>query len=311
MPNWGELQEELIEIRAEIQTAGAEEDVAPADILRRKYIAQLSKRTERATILYYSGYQQVPQASPLALSVTPADMNGFMLACSGLEARELDLFLHSPGGDPDAVEQICSYLRTRFDHVRAVVPLNAMSAATMMALSADEVLMGAHSQLGPIDPQMTIGMPEGPRTYSAQAIKDQFALAVEDCRDPEKLNAWIPILRSYAPGLLAACDHAAGRAKNIVAAALREYMFKDEPNADDKAAAAAEWFGDAAKFLSHGHPVRRGAARDQGIVVTDLEDDAGLQDAVLSVHHATLITLANWGLAKLIENDQGQMWSLA
>jgi hypothetical protein len=29
------------------------------------------------------------------------------------------------------------------------------------------------------------------------------------------------------------------------------------------------------------------------------------------VHHATIITLANWGLAKLVENNNGQLWSLA
>ncbi len=310
MPNWGELQEELAGIQEQVAAQGIA-DVAPADLLRRKYLGLLSQQTERATILYYSGFQQNPGAAPIALSVTPADMNGFMLTCSGLEGPALDLFLHSPGGDPDAVEQICCYLRTRFDHIRAVVPLNAMSAATMMALSADEILMGAHSQLGPIDPQMTIGMPEGPRTYSAQAIKDQFALAIEDCKDPAKLNAWIPILRSFAPGLLAACDHASERARNIVADALREYMFKGEASAEEKAHAAAEWFGDAARFLSHGHPVRREAAREQGIVIKDLEDQPELQDAVLSVHHATIITLANWGLAKLVENNNGQLWSLA
>lgn len=237
-------------------------------------------------------------------------MTGFMETCSNVTERNLDLFLHSPGGNPDAVEQICEYLRTRFDHIRAIVPLNAMSAATMIALSADEIMMGAHSQLGPIDPQLTVLMPEGPRTSSAQAIKDQFTLAVEQCQDPKNINAWMPILRSYAPGLLAACDHAAQRAKEIVVKALRDHMFAGAKDADQRAKDAAEWFGNAEEFLSHGRPVRREAARDQGLRVTDLEADDDLQDAVLSVHHATLITMANWPISKLIENHTGRLWCI-
>ena len=310
MPTWGELQQELIEIRQRWAEGGDRGAESPADELRRKYLALLSERTERATILYYSGFQQHPQAPPNALAVSPADMTGFMEAVSNLEQRRLDLFLHSPGGNPDAVEQICEYLRTRFDHIRAIVPLTAMSAATMIALSADEIVMGAHSQLGPIDPQLTVPMPEGPRTSSAQAIKDQFALAVEQCQDPKNINAWMPILRSYAPGLLSACDHAAQRAKEIVTTALRDHMFAGTEDAERRAEQVAEWFGNAEEFLSHGRPVRRDAAREQGLEVTDLEADDDLQDAVLSVHHATLITMANWPISKLIENHTGLLWCI-
>jgi hypothetical protein len=312
MPTWGDLEKELVALREEMAAAGQlDGTVTPVDVLRRKYLKRLSEKTGRVTILYYSGFQQQPGAPANAISVTPADMTGFMETCANLDGnRDLDLFLHSPGGDPDAVEQICEYLRTRFDHIRAVVPLNAMSAATMIALGADEILMGAHSQLGPIDPQLTVVMPEGPRTYSAQAIKDQFALAVEQCKDPNTINAWLPILRSYAPGLLAACDHAAERAKKIVADALRDHMFASESNPQEKATEAADWFGDAEEFLSHGRPVRRELAREHGIVIKDLEDDDDLQDAVLSVHHATLLTMGNLPVLKLIENHQERLWCI-
>ncbi|HTW42397.1 MAG TPA: hypothetical protein VMD79_08775 [Solirubrobacteraceae bacterium] len=310
MPTWGELLQELLSIRQQFNVAPpvGEGGPAPNDILRRKYVKRLSERTGRATILYYSGFFQQPQAPGHALNVSPADMSGFMEACSNVNERELDLFLHSPGGSADAVEQISHYLRTRFDHIRAIVPLYAMSAATMLALSADEVLMGAHSQLGPIDPQFTVIMPEGPRTASAQAIKDQFALALDQCKNPANLNAWLPILRSYAPGMLAACDHAAERARRIVADALAQYMFKDQPDAVEKAESAAEWFGKAEEFLSHGRPVRRETAREHGVIINDLEADDELQDAVLSVHHTALISMTMVPIAKLIENQNERAW---
>jgi len=259
-------------------------------------------------IAYYSGFQEHPDAPPRALSVSSADVAGFMEACSNADERELDLLVHSPGGDPDATEQICGYLRTQFDHIRAIVPVFAMSAATMMALSADEVVMGAHSQLGPIDPQLTINMPEGPRTASAQAIKDQFALALEQCKDPSNMPAWMPILRSYSPGLLAACDHAAERARRIVATALEAHMLAGVDDPAKAAREAADWFGNAEEFLSHGRPVRRVEAREHGIIVTDLEDDGEFQDLVLSVHHAAMHTLTGTPTAKLIENQHGRAW---
>jgi hypothetical protein len=65
----------------------------------------------------------------------------------------------------------------------------------MLALAGDEVVMGAHSQLGPIDPQITIPTTEGPRTASAQAIRDQFEMAKKECADPQLMSAWLPILR--------------------------------------------------------------------------------------------------------------------
>lgn len=307
MPTFGELKEELSQVEQEAASNPAlgGGKLAPPGILRKRYVDALSERTGRTTFLYYSGFMQTPQGPPSQLSVTTADMTGFMEVCSNVtDSKQLDLFLHSPGGDGEAADQICAYLRSQFDHIRAIVPLYAMSAATMMALAADEILMGAHSQLGPIDPQLTIETSEGSRSASAQAIQDQFERAQRECEDPKKLAAWLPILRWYAPGLLASCDHAAERSKQIVRAALERYMFAKDDDGAEKAAAAAEWFGNAAEFLSHGRPVRREEAREHGIEVKDLEDDGELQDAVLSVHHAALISMEEVPIVKLIENNR-------
>ena len=62
-------------------------------------------------------------------------------AAANLPKRELDLILTSPGGSPEAAEAIMGYLRSRFDHIRAVVPVAAMAAVTMMSLACDEIPM--------------------------------------------------------------------------------------------------------------------------------------------------------------------------
>jgi ATP-dependent protease ClpP protease subunit len=310
LPTWGELLKELTELQAQFAGGPPPNPTTPSphDVLRRRYLKRLHEKTGRAVITYYSGFQEHPEAPPSMLSVVSTDIAGFMEACSNAKERNLDLILHSPGGDPDAAEQICGYLRTQFDEIRAIVPVYAMSAATMMALSADLIVMGAHSQLGPIDPQFTINTPEGPRGASAQAIKDQFALAKEECKDPTNIAAWMPILRSYAPGLLAACDHASKRAESIVAKALEAHMFARADDPAGQASKTAGWFGNAEEFLSHGRPVRRDEAREHDVLVDDLERDSEFQDLVLSVHHATALTLSGTPTAKLIENHHGRAW---
>lgn len=310
MPTWGELLQELKTLQESAAERPEEFGGQSAhDVLRRKYLRALSKKTGRATIIYATSWMENKEGlSAGALTINLSDVHGFMEAVSNIEEGEVDLFLHSPGGSAEAAESIVEYLRTRFDDVRVVVPVAAMSAATMIALSADEIVMGAHSQLGPIDPQFTIVTPEGPRSAPAQAIKDQFEMARDECQNPAFLAAWLPILRSYAPGLLAQCDHQRELAEALVRRWLAKYMFKGKPDAEEKARAAAAWFADFKEFRSHGRRVSRDDARAQDLNVIDLERDGELQDAMLSVHHTIRHTLSGTGATKIVENQHGRAY---
>ena len=132
-------------------------------------------------------------------------------------------------------------------------------------------------------------------------------MAREQCQDcePRCVDA---DLQFYSPGLLASCEHAAKRAREIVTGALEKYMLSDTDDPAQGARDAADWFGNAAEFLSHGRPVRRDEAREHGIVVNDLEDDDDLQDLVLSVHHTAMLTLSHTGTVKLVESHRGRAW---
>src|SRR5690349_11990236 len=68
--------------------------------------------------------------------------------------EEVDLLISSLGGDPLTAWRIMSLLRGRFRRVGALVPFNAFSAATLLALGADEIVLHPHASLGPIDPQI-------------------------------------------------------------------------------------------------------------------------------------------------------------
>lgn len=302
MPTWGEILKELNKTKA---PQGTSQDF---DGVRRKYLKALHDLTGRAVILYATAFLESRSIPPADLQIGLEDMAGFMEACSNIEERSLDLILHSPGGSAEAAESIVEYVRNRFDHVRVFVPMAAMSAATMMALSANEIVMGQHSQLGPIDPQFIVTTPEGPRSAPAKAILNQFELAKQQCRDTSNLPAWLPILRSYLPGLLTQCQDSRQLAVRMVSSWLKRYMFAGDGDAEQKAEQIANWFADYEAFQSHGRRVGPDQAIEKGVKVTRLEADGRLQDAVLSVHHVTMHTFSGTVAAKIIENHHDRAW---
>lgn len=71
--------------------------------------------------------------------------------------RELHLVLRSPGGDGEQAIRAIRALQSRCSKLVIVFPDIAKSAATLLALGADEIRLGPASDLGPVDPQMMVG----------------------------------------------------------------------------------------------------------------------------------------------------------
>jgi hypothetical protein len=295
LPTWGEILQEL---KAERQKVG----IACFDVVRKKYLDQLSGLTGRPTILYATKWTDpsgLPPGAGAAVSITPEDVQAMMEVVHGLKGEALDLVLHSPGGSPEATEAIVSYLRSKFKDIRVFIPQAAMSAATMLACSANRIVMGRHSSIGPIDPQMG-------GTIPAQAILDQFELAKKECQDPKLLAAWAPMLKGYGPALLIQCRNALNLSQELVGEWLAKYMLKGTPDADTKAKAIAYWLADHTEFKTHSRHITRDEARERGLVVEDLEADGKIQDAVLSVFHAVTHTLSGTPAVKVVQNNIGR-----
>jgi len=295
MPTWGEILAELHDPANQLPNG-----LPNFDGVRRKYLGQLFALTKRPTIIYYTDW--FGKGGPAA-SITLEDMQGMMEVCKDLEGPNLDILLHSPGGSAEAAASIVRYLRTKFSHVRVFIPLAAMSAATMWALAGDVIVMGKHSQLGPIDPQMVSGTSAAP----ARAILRQFDQAKDECSDPSRLAAWIPILQQYGPALIQQCEDAEALALRLVQEWLEQHMFLGASDATQKAEDVAGYFANYEVHRSHSLGIDREQARDQGVRVEDLETDQALQDAVLSVHHATMHTLSGPAI-KIVENHLGRAY---
>jgi ClpP class serine protease len=123
-------------------------------VVRRRYLAALSEVTTRNAIIYYSAWLHkagVEGIPPTRLAINDRDKNAFMATIHRLDrSKGLDLVPHTPGGSVAAAESLVQYLHAMFGgNLRVIVPQLAMSAGTMIALAAREVLMGAHSSFGP------------------------------------------------------------------------------------------------------------------------------------------------------------------
>jgi len=298
MPTWDKIGHEIQEHA---------EDPGRCDIVRRRYLTRLAEHTGRDVILYAAKCTQWgPNLTSDAVSVSHEDMQGIMTVVHGLRGPRLDLIIHSTGGSLEAAECMVTYLRSRFRHIRVVVPHIAMSAAAAMALGGDVLLLGKHSFLGPIDPQIRIPTPLGTRWVPAQAILAQFEQAEQDCtEDPKKLPVWVPMLAQYGPDLLQVCKNVSEMARTLAARWLRSYMFRrvSEPARTERAVAIASWLGDHQQFKSHGRCLEREELASHGVRIEKLEKDDDLQDLVLSVFHATTHTFQQTPAVKVIENQ--------
>lgn len=302
MPARGEIQTEILNAKTTAQ-----------DTIRRKYLKALSKYTGRDTIIYASAFtaRKVPHTPNYTLTITLEDLQGFMASLERLEGDELDLILHSPGGSLEAADQIVQYLRSKYKHIRAIVPQNAMSAATMIACACDEIILGNHSALGPIDPQITFPTQTGQFTAPAQAILDEFEQAKKEILENQDLAPlWVGKIRDYPPGLLNVCRNTLNLAIDKVTEWLSNYMFKNQADGQEKARRVAEWLGDAREHKTHARPIGVDQAEAIGLRISRFEADRHFQELVLSVFHATAVTLEITDCIKFIDNQNGKGWFL-
>jgi Serine dehydrogenase proteinase len=299
MPTWGGILQELR------QSQAANNGVAQFDQIRRKYLVLLHQHTERAVILYATKWTQEPNIPPQLLSIVDEDLQGLMEVIHGVSEPNLDLILHSPGGSLEAAEAFVLYLRSKFSHIRVIVPQLAMSAATMIACAADEIVLGKHSFLGPIDPQLMLNTPMGPRMVPAEEILEQFEMAKKECQDPTKLGARLPMLSQFGPNLLVNCKHACAMSSKLVQDWLEGYMFKGDDNRKTKAGEIANWLASHSYFKSHGRHIPRQELERRQLKIVHLEDDLSLQDYALSIFHAATHTFIGTGAVKIMENHHG------
>lgn len=299
MPSWGEVLNEMQ------NSARNAPNPNPFDFIRRKYIRIMNEYTGRNIIAYYSGFLQHPRAN---VSIDDNDINAFMQTVYGLnKSNGLDLILHTPGGQIASTESIVTYLKSVFGNdIRVFVPQMAMSAGTMIALSAKEIVMGKHSNIGPIDPQFG-------GVFCAGVI-EEFEKAASDIKmNPAKIPLWQSIISKYHPTFLGDCEKAIQWSKKMVKEWLLKNMLSESAEADELACNIVDKLSSHAETYAHSRHIHFDECEELGLNVVRLEDIEkreiencmDLQDCVLTIHHSYMHTFSNTNAVKIVENNIG------
>ena len=115
-------------------------------------IRDIGAVTQRQLLVYWAN-----QSGP----IDKRDVYGFGDLLQGRSGADIDLLLQSPGGDIDIAEKLVYLCRARAKAFRMIVPESAKSAATLIALAGDVIVMSDTSELGPIDPQVIVTTADG------------------------------------------------------------------------------------------------------------------------------------------------------
>jgi hypothetical protein len=295
------------DVMQEVQTWAAQNPgLNPFDAIRKQKLTELRALTGRPVIVYASDFLTPKLSFAPALSlqtmITLRDKD-FLPVVTAVDGAEVDVLVQSPGGSAEATETLVEHLRSRFSSIRVLVPGTAKSAATMLAMSADEIVVDDLSELGPTDPQMVLNGRYSP----AGAIAKQFQRAVQSLKDdPASMPAWLPVLQMYGPSLLVECEHHVSLSQELVGRWLQDYMFRGDADREAKANAIAEWLATDENFRTHARRVGIAQLEEKGVKILDMRTDENLQRAVRGLYYAIMITFDGTGVYKLFENSEGK-----
>lgn len=231
--------------------------------MRLQLISALQVKRKSTVLAYFS---------ESTLDYEDADLINDLLSNLG-HIKKLDLFLQSPGGIIDAAYKIVCLCREYCDSFGVLVPYRAKSAATLIALGADEILMGPSSEIGPIDPMIEVKNPERGSTWiPAQSIRDTLKLFdTEVGQDPNRSLLFMPVMSKIDPWILGAYERALKSSQQYAEALLSKYMLKTDSASAKKVAEDL-----ATGYYSHGYAIDRRIAKEQlklNVVFADAEKE--------------------------------------
>lgn len=307
MISWNDVLKEM----QETKTPDGNPDL---DSVRRSKVRAVAAHTGRPLIVYASDFLGKARGNP-ASGIGFDDKDGFREVAGTLIGKNVDVLLHSPGGVAEAAESVVKLLRSHFKNVRFIIPDIAKSAATMLALSGNEILLDTGAELGPIDPQFEIHRADGSVVVApGQAIIDQFdAMEKKIKDDPRSLPVHIPILQFYAPSLYQQAKNAIDLSKRLVTEWLCAYMLASHKPVKRRhlARGVAQYLCDHNRFKSHVKGIRledfRSVSKLKALKVVDLAEAPELHSRVRALHYAIGLTFSFSPTAfKLFENSEGR-----
>jgi Serine dehydrogenase proteinase len=188
------------------------------------------------------------------------------------EAGQLDrlsLFLKSDGGSGQAALRMVNLLRRYVKHLTILAPLECQSAATMLALGADRILMGPLAHLSAVDTSLTHDLSPIDRDNDRVSVSNDELLRVirlwtEQAKD-STANPYEALFPYVHPLVIGAVDRSSALSTRICEEILSYHMENLERSREISNILNSG-------YPSHNYPITLREAERIGLKVEPMED---------------------------------------
>ena len=180
------------------------------------------------------------------------------------------LFIKSDGGNGKASLRYVNLLRQYCKKMVALVPLECSSAATMIALGADEILMGPMAYLSAVDTSLTHDLSPIDRDNDRVSVSlDELNRVVKlwQKENKQNTNPYQYLFEHVHPLVIGAVD----RAESLSIMLCKEILSYHMKN-KDKASEIAEILN--SKYPTHGYPILLKEAVNIGLKAKPMSQEA-------------------------------------
>jgi len=184
--------------------------------------------------------------------------------------ERLSVFVKSDGGSGQASLRMVNLLRRYVKHLTVLAPLECQSAATMLALGADKILMGPLAHLSAVDTSLTHDLSPIDRDNDRVSVSNDELLRVirlwtEQAKD-STTNPYAALFPYVHPLVIGAVDRSSALSTRICEEILSYHMHDQER--------AREISNNLnAGYPSHNYPITLREAKRIGLNVEPMEDN--------------------------------------
>jgi hypothetical protein len=237
-----------------------------------------------------------------------------------IDSENVDIYIETPGGSSETVEDIVRFLHNKFKIVSFVISGEAKSAGTIMVLSGDEILMTETASLGPIDAQVMIGR----SVVSAYDYMNWTENKRAEAEQNKGLNPFdATIVAQISPGELSGVNNALTYAEVLVTDWLAKYKFKNWNETETrkikvtkemrrkKAEEIAKKLTNHGDWKTHGRSIKAVDLKNIGLIINRIESNKELEDTVYRIQTITRLLFGSTTIYKIFATEKEKVFKNA
>jgi ClpP class serine protease len=267
-------------------------------VTRKHLFHKIEKIVKKPVVTFFTSFTY-----PVSLSDKDVDMLAGILQMMDL-SNGLILVISSPGGDGLAAERMIKVCRSYSGtgEYCAIVPGKAKSAATMVCFGASKIYMGTTSELGPVDPQVTLREGDAYKRFSVFNIVESYKELFEQAAQAQgNLEPYLQQLSLYDAREIKEFESALSLSEDISVNALSSGMMNGK--SDEEIRDKIKVFLTPESKKTHGRPIYREEALDCDLHVEMINEQDELWDLIYELYLRTSEFVSSQ-VSKCIESSE-------